>query len=138
MCFLLEEALSGQRDQPAHQTGNGGRSDPGDGDILEYAEVIVAKEHSVHLQLHGDPHDKNSPEIIYWRSRLENIVSTFDSEMKVYDFTLKKNEDGTVAELDFHLLIPHRYKMSENEIQEKIQQKTAEYQSNIKLEITKQ
>jgi hypothetical protein len=65
-------------------------------DILEYAEVMVAKEHAVHLQLHGDPHDKTNPDVIYWRSRLENTIAVFDSKMKVYDFTLRKNNDGSV------------------------------------------
>ena len=65
-------------------------------DILEHAEVVVGRELSVHLQLHGDPHDKTNPEVIYWRSRVENAVAGFDSEMKVYDFTLKIASDVTV------------------------------------------
>ena len=48
-------------------------------DILENAEVLVARTHSVHLLLHGDPHDKNHPEIIYWRSRLENDRNRYRS-----------------------------------------------------------
>ena len=105
-------------------------------DILENAEVAVGKKLPVHLLLHGDPYSKDNPEVIYWRSRIENIVSALDSEIKLYDFRLPEKNGGKVEKISFHLLIPHRYKMSENEIQEKIQQKTAEYQSNIKLEIT--
>ena len=104
-------------------------------DILEQAEVRVAREHSVHLLLHGDPHDKNNPEIIYWRSRLENTVAGFDSEMKVYDFRLDKDDDGTVRKLDFHLLIPHRYKVSEEATKAKLLEKMQVFKEDIELEI---
>ena len=104
-------------------------------DILEHAEVLVAQKHSVHLLLHGDPHDKNSPEIIYWRSRLENTISAFDSEMKVYDFALRKNDDGSVSALDFHLLIPHSYIVPEEIITEKIQQKMQTFKADITMNI---
>ena len=104
-------------------------------DILEQAEVRVAREHAVHLLLHGDPHDKNKPEIIYWRSRLENTLAGFDPEMKVYDFKLEKNADGTVRTLDFHLLIPHRYKVSEEATKEKLLEKMRVYKADIDLDI---
>ena len=104
-------------------------------DILEHAEVVAAQELSVHLQLHGDPHDKTHPEIIYWRSRLENAVAAFDSEMKVYDFMLKKNNDDSVAGLDFHLLIPRRYSEVEEELKKQLQQKMQSYQADIQLSI---
>ena len=104
-------------------------------DILEYAEVMVAKEHAVHLQLHGDPHDKTNPDVIYWRSRLENAIAVFDSEMKVYDFTLRKNDDGSVDALVFHLLIPHRYAIQEEYIHTEIQKKMQAFKADIQLDI---
>ena len=104
-------------------------------DILEHAEVVVARTLSVHLLLHGDPHDKTHPEIIYWRSRLENVVAGLDGEMKVYDFKLQKNDDGTVESLDFHLLMPHRYAVAEEVIKIKLQEKMQSYQENIALNI---
>ena len=104
-------------------------------DILEHAEVVVAKELSLHLLLHGDPHDKNTPEVIYWRSRLENYVADLDCEMKIYDFKLEKNSEGEVENLDFHLLIPHKYGDSENFIRDFLQKKMAAFQENICLTI---
>ncbi|MBR2426974.1 MAG: cation transporter [Lentisphaeria bacterium] len=104
-------------------------------DILEHAEVVVAKELSVHLQLHGDPHDKAHPEVIYWRSRLESAVSMMDSEMKVYDFSLTKAENGDVQGLKFHLLIPHRYAETESCIHDALAEKMRSYKENIGLEI---
>ena len=104
-------------------------------DILEVAEVRVAKELSVHLLLHGDPHDKNSPEIIYWRSRLENTAACVDAEMKIYDFKVIKDAGGAVQSLDFHLLIPHRCRISEEFIKESILKKMQNYKEDIQLEI---
>lgn len=105
-------------------------------DILENAEVAVARKLPEHLLLHGDPYSKDNPEVIYWRSRLENAVSKLDSELKVYDFRLSECVEGKVGKISFHLLVPHRYGMSENEIQEALQLKMAEYQADIELDIT--
>ena len=104
-------------------------------DILEHAEVVAAQELSVHLLLHGDPHDKTKPEIIYWRSRLENAAAVFDSEMKVYDFVLKKDQNNKVELLDFHLLIPHKYAEEEAQIKVLLQKKMQSYQDDIQLNI---
>lgn len=105
-------------------------------DILENAEVAVAKKLPVHLLLHGDPCSKDKPEVIYWRSRLENAVSALDSELKLYDFRLPDCVDGKVKTISFHLLTPHRYWMNEGEIKDALQEKVAVYQSDIELEIT--
>ncbi len=105
-------------------------------DILENAEVAVAKKLPVHLLLHGDPCSKDKPEVIYWRSRLENAVSALDSELKLYDFRLPDCVDGKVKAISFHLLTPHCYWMNEGEIKDALQEKVAVYQSDIELEIT--
>ena len=104
-------------------------------DILENAEIIAARELSIHLQLHGDPHDKTHPEIIYWRSRMENAVSAFDADFKLYDFKLHKNQDGKVEMLSFHLLLPQKYAMTEEQIKAHLQRKMSEHQQDIQLEI---
>ena len=105
-------------------------------DILENAEVAVARKLSVHLLLHGDPYCKDNPEVIYWRSRLETAVSNLGCELKLYDFRLHGVEDGKVKTISFHLLTPYRYCMSEREIKNELQQKMAEYQSDVELDIT--
>ena len=86
--------------------------------------------------LHGSPCSKDNPEVIYWRSRLENAVSALDSELKLYDFRLPDCVDGKVKTISFHLLTPHRYWMNEGEIKDALQEKVAVYQSDIELEIT--
>ncbi len=105
-------------------------------DILENAEVEVAKKLPVHLLLHGDPYNKNNPEVIYWRSRLENSAAEFDSELKIYDFRLMKNEQNEVFALSFHLLVPHRYALSEKELREKLQNRMQKYKPDLILEIS--
>lgn len=105
-------------------------------DILENAEVTVAKKLPVHLLLHGDPYNRDNPEVICWRGRLENAVAAMDSELKLYDFRLGKSTDGKVEVIRFHLLVPHRYAMSQKEIIDELTQKTALYQPDVKLEIT--
>ena len=105
-------------------------------DILENAEVAVRKKLPVHLLLHGDPYSKEDPEVIYWRSRMENEVSMFDSEFKLYDFRLVRDDAGTVQKLSFHLLIPHQYAIEEAEIHEDLSRRMAKYNASLGLNIT--
>ena len=105
-------------------------------DILENAEVAVRKKLPVHLLLHGDPYSKEDPEVIYWRSRMENEVSKFDSEFKLYDFRLVRDDAGTVQKLSFHLLILHQYAIEETEIHEDLSPRMAKYDPNLSLNIT--
>ncbi len=104
-------------------------------DILENAEVEVAKKLPVHLLLHGDPYNKDNPEVIYWRSRMENCTADFDSELKIYDFRLIKDEDGQVKILSFHLLVPHRYAFSEAELLDQLQSRMQNYKKDLQIEI---
>ena len=105
-------------------------------DILENAEVEVAKKLPVHLLLHGDPYNKSNPEVIFWRSRMENCAAELDSELKIYDFRLIKNESGEVCALSFHMLVPHRYALSEDELLEKLESCMQNHKAGLKLEIS--
>lgn len=89
----------------------------------------------VHLLLHGDPYNKENPEVILWRSRMENTLSGFDSQLKLYDFRLKKDDNDQLAAISFHLLIPHKYAMSESEITAELEQRMSEFQNGLKLHI---
>lgn len=104
-------------------------------DVLENAEVTVARTLPVHLLLHGDPYNKSNPEVIYWRSRMENEVAKFDSELKLYDFRLGKDNAGNVVSLSFHLLIPHRYGLTESEIHAALQDRIRVYKDDLELQI---
>ena len=104
-------------------------------DILENAEVTVAKSMPVHLLLHGDPYSKADPEVIYWRSRLENTVAEYHSEFKVYDFRLVKDENEKVKKLSFHLLTPRNCAVPAEEILALLQDKMRVYDPVLELEI---
>ncbi len=104
-------------------------------DILENAEVEVAKKLPVHLLLHGDPYSKKNPEVILWRGRMENEVSMFDSEIKLYDFRLKEGRTGDVVALSFHLLLPHNYGFSEKEVHDELQCRMKNYKADLSLDI---
>ena len=67
---------------------------------------------------------------------MENCTAELDSELKIYDFRLIKNDSGEVSALSFHLLIPHRYALSEAELQEKLQSCMQSYKADLKLEIS--
>jgi len=85
--------------------------------------------------LHGDPYNTANPEVILWRGRMENTVAGFDSNLKLYDFRLDKDENGNVCELAFHLLIPHKYGMSSKEIKEELRNRMSVYNPDIQLDI---
>ena len=104
-------------------------------DILENAEVAVGKNLSVELLLHGDPYDKSNPEVILWRSRVENIVSVLNQGLKVYDFKLEKSCSGKIENICFHLLQPHCCTMSAGEIENFLQTQMSKYDPEITLVI---
>lgn len=105
-------------------------------DILENTELEVRKKMPVHLVLHADPYSKDNPLVIYWRSRMENEVSMYDSEFKLYDFRLVESEDFKRVEfLSFHLLIPYNYKAQEDEIAYALTERIRKYDSEMKLKI---
>ena len=104
-------------------------------DTLENAEITAAQKLSIHLLLHADPHDKAHPEVIYWRSRLENAVSAFDSDFRIYDFKLDKDPAGDVTALVFHMLLPRKYAMTEEQIQKHLQNKMNSHKEGIQLNI---
>ena len=104
-------------------------------DILENAEVEVARTMPVHLLLHGDPYSKEDPDVIYWRSRLENTIAEYHSEFKVYDFRLMKAENNKVKSLSFHLLIPRDYAVPREEIHSFLQEQMKKFDPALKLDI---
>ena len=67
---------------------------------------------------------------------MENEVSDFDSEFKLYDFRLGRSADGSKVEfLSFHLLIPHNYAVGEDEIKDELTARIGKYDPEMKLKI---
>ena len=73
--------------------------------------------------------------MILWRGRMENTVAAFDSSFKLYDFRLGKTADNTVNTLAFHLLIPHKYGMTADEIREELRRRMSIYSLDLQLDI---
>jgi hypothetical protein len=83
-------------------------------DMLENAEVEVAKSMSMVLVLHCDPFNADDPTVISWRRRLENAVSRIDDRFKIYDFRFTM-EDNAPA-IRFHLLVSRKDMGKQEEI----------------------
>ena len=83
-------------------------------DMLEAAEIHVAKRMPVRLVLHCDPFS-NEPEVLKWRGKMEEIISLRDCQFKLYDFRLKIADTGNL-QLCFHLLTPRNYPLSHQEL----------------------
>ena len=73
-------------------------------DILEHAEVAVAKKMPVTLVLHCDPFNVSEPVALYWRRQLENAANAIDERFKIYDFRYDCTP-GSSPCLRFHLLV---------------------------------
>ena len=101
-------------------------------DMLEAAEIHVAKRMPVRLLLHCDPCNTSDPEIIKWRGKMEEIITAFDCQFKLYDFRLKISDCGKL-QLHFHLLIPRNYPIEREVLLQKFTARLQETAPDVKL-----
>ncbi len=87
-------------------------------DILEAAEVEIARRLPIRLLLHCDPFSSQNPELKQWRTRTEDIIGALDPNMQVYDFRLAEQENR--PHIEFSLLIPRKYSRAEDKLIQKI------------------
>lgn len=102
-------------------------------DMLEAAEVKVAKTLPIQLLLHCDPYDTADPKVKSWRVKLEDEVSVYDSKLKVYDFLLEESQ--TCRVLHFHMLFPRNYKFSQDEVKAELTCRMQKYDPELQLNI---
>lgn len=102
-------------------------------DMLENAEVRIARELPVRLLLHCDPYDTTDPYVQEWRVKLENCVCEYDPKFKVYDFHF--DESGGVRVLHFNLLVPRNYFAGYDEITAALTAKMRVYDPQLTLKI---
>ena len=103
-------------------------------DMLENAEVEVAKSMSMVLVLHCDPFNVDDPTVISWRRRLENAVSRIDDRFKIYDFRFSM-ADGFPA-IRFHLLVSRNDMENQEEITRQLEKVLHRVDSRAVLEIS--
>ncbi|MBR1952876.1 MAG: cation transporter [Lentisphaeria bacterium] len=103
-------------------------------DMLENAEVEVAKSMSMVLVLHCDPFNVDDPTVISWRRRLENAVSRIDDRFKIYDFRFSL-EDGSPS-IRFHLLVSRNDMEKQEEITRQLEKVLHRVDSRAVLEIS--
>lgn len=101
--------------------------------ILEQAEIELAKQLPVTLVLHCDPFDIENQEVKKWRARVENIFGQADIRLKLYDFRIELMDNHTV--LHFHLLIPRDYSVDKQHIYQMIGRRMREFNEPYKLKI---
>ena len=89
-------------------------------DLLENAEVEIARSMSIVLVLHCDPFNVDDPVVLFWRRQLENAVSELDDRFKIYDFRF--SADSGRPDIRFHLLVSRNDMACQNEITRHLEQ----------------
>ena len=102
-------------------------------DILEAAEVEIARTMPVQLILHCDPFVTDNPEVKLWHDRALKAVKDLDRKFKLYDFHLD-DVPGTLK-MHFNLLIPRNHALSEEEITRLLTTSLQSYDDKLTVQI---
>ena len=102
-------------------------------DILEAAEVEIARTMPVRLILHCDPFVTDDPEVKVWHRRALDAVEALDRKFKLYDFHLE-GAPGALK-MHFNLLIPRNYALSEEELTRLLTTSLQSYDADLTLQI---
>ncbi|NLZ63764.1 MAG: cation transporter [Lentisphaerae bacterium] len=102
-------------------------------DILEAAEVEIARTMPIRLILHCDPFITADPEVKLWHQRALTAVKAIDHKFKLYDFHLEGSSD--TLRIHFNLLIPRNYILSQAEISEKLTAALQQYDARLAVQI---
>lgn len=102
-------------------------------DILEAAEVEIARTMPVRLILHCDPFVTDDPKVKMWHRRALKAVENIDRKFKLYDFHL----EGTSGALKMHfnLLIPRNYALSKEELTRLLTTSLQSYDADLTLQV---
>lgn len=102
-------------------------------DILETAEVEIARAMPVQLILHCDPFVSNNPEVKVWHDRAIKAVKDLDRKFKLYDFHL--DDASGALKMHFNLLIPRNYVLSEEEITSLLTTSLQSYDGKLRVQV---
>ena len=103
---------------------------PCDKDILYLHECIDDIENEIkeklncEVSIHMDPVDTNDENLFEAKVMVTEIIKEIDERLTLHDFRMVHGESH--SNLIFDVVIPHKFKMSENELVEEIQKKVHE------------
>ena len=101
--------------------------------ILEAAELEIARCMPVRVILHCDPYVTADPQTRLWRQRCEDAVHAIDRQLVVYDLNLDASTDGPV--LHFHLLMPRNYPLSHDAISAQLTEALQAHDHNLHVHV---
>jgi len=102
-------------------------------DILEAAEVEIARSMPVRLILHCDPFITADPEVKLWYQRALTAVQAIDHKFKLYDFHLE-GRAGALS-IHFNLLVPRKYALTQALISAKLTAALQQYDARLAVQI---
>lgn len=137
---LAHEEICGVHDLLVHDYGPGRRiislhvEVPADGNILELHEVVDAAEVELQKQLncvaviHMDPVVTEDTYILELRGKIEKVIAEIDSIISMHDFRVVPKQIHT--KLIFDVVVPYKYRMSDEELEEVIKKRINEELGN--------
>ncbi len=103
-------------------------------DVIDLIERDILSEYGLVISIHTDPIVTDDERINSLKKMTENIVREISEEMSLHDFRVV---DGpTHTNLIFDLIVPHRFKMSNDEIRKTIENKLSKIDERYFIVIT--
>ena len=131
--ILSYDKIVGVHDMMIHDYGPGRKfasahaEVPSNEDIMEIHDVIdlierdILNEFNMIISIHMDPIVVDDEKINTLRQMTSNLVVEMSEEMSIHDFRVV---DGpTHTNLIFDLIVPHKYKMNNDEVRKEIEDK---------------
>lgn len=112
----------------------------GDEDIYTLHDAIDNIEKELHEKLnclaviHMDPVDINNEKVNEYKHKVKEIISNFDSNISMHDFRMVSGPTHT--NFIFDIVVPFDYKLSDNEVRNKLSELISEYNPSCYAVIT--
>lgn len=98
-------------------------------DIIDNIEVDFRNELDIDLVIHMDPIDVTNPETLRLRKLVEEVVSTYDSNLTVHDFRVVHGQTHTNVLFDINM--PITYHITPKELRKIITEKIKEQDNKL-------
>ena len=92
---------------------------------IDICEKVVCEKTGIELVIHMDPIDVNNSAVTAAKEAVSNAIKTIDENLTLHDFRMTPNA-ASKTNLIFDVVVPHKLKMSEVELREKICEKARE------------